>query len=154
LSPQATEQRASNPTFEPDEELFRRYLASQLEDGELDPSAIRFNEPPSFLRSAYSVALDALHADCADGHEVSRFGVLAMPVRAVTQNHTSNDGNRFKFAPTHEPLPACYAHSEVHCSNSHDKNKEHVEPPKEVRKAFRVGVAKLLSVSVPAPVLR
>lgn len=154
MPPQATEQRASNPTFAPDEELFRRYLASHLEDGELDPSAIRFNEPPSFLRSAYSVASDALHANCAGGQEVSKFGVLAMPVSAITQNQVSGNGDSFEFAPTHEPLPACYAHSEVRCSNADDPNKQHIEPPKDVKKAFRVGVAKLLSVSIPAPFSR
>jgi hypothetical protein len=154
LPPQATELRASNQTFSSNEELFRRYLASHLEDGELDPSAIRFNEPPSFLRSAYGVAIDALHANCADGEDVSRFGVLAMPVNAVNQTHASNNGDRFEFAAIHVPLPACYAHSEVHCSSAQDPDKRHIEPPKGVRKAFRVEIAKLLSVSIPAPVLR
>jgi hypothetical protein len=148
------EQRASNPIFEPTEELFRRYLASHYEDGELDPSAIRFGEPPSFLRSAYSVAVDALHTNCADGQEVSGFGVLAMPASAVTQNQISKRGDSFDFAPVHQPLTACYAHSEIRCSSSEDPTKQHIEPPREVRRAFRVGLAKLLSVSIPAPVLR
>jgi hypothetical protein len=150
LPPQATEQRASNPIFEQDEKLFRRYLASHLDEGELDPSAIRFSEPPSFLRSAYSVALDALHANCADGQEVARFGVLVMPVGGVTQNQQSRNGERYEFAPTHEPRPACYAHSEVRCSLANGGGL-HVEPPRDVRKAFRIELAKLLSVSIPAP---
>jgi hypothetical protein len=151
LPPQATEHRASNPIFAAEEELFRRYLSTHLDDGELDPSAIRFDEPPSFLRSAFSIPSDALHINCADGTEVTRFGVLRMQASAAQQSYDTVQRGSFYFGPIHVPLETCYAHSEVHCSHAKDFSEPHVEPPKSVKNAFRVAMAKVLSVAIRAP---
>ena len=100
MPPQSAEERSSDPIFREGEELFRRYLAVHFEDGELDPSAIRFNEPPSFLRSAYSVPIDALHLNCSDGKPTSAFGVLSILVACVQQTHTTQDGESYEFIPS------------------------------------------------------
>lgn len=148
-------QHALNQTevalFKEDEALYRRYPASHFHDGVLDPSAIRFHEPPSFLRSAFSVPEDALHPDCADGNSTSQFGVLTMLASAANHQQEANDGSKFNFSPVHRPLPSCYAHSEVHCVRASDPNREHVEPPKHVKNAFRLRIARALSIAIPAP---
>jgi len=149
LPPQHALGRTPQLEFQDDEQLYRRYLADHFVDGELDPSAIRFGEPPSFLRSAFSSAQDALHVDCADGQDVSRFGVLAM--QAVSANYISeNDTYGFVFWPIHAPLATCYAHSEIHCCRTGDPERIHINPPKNVRKAFRLHLARALT-SVIAP---
>ena len=132
MPPQHTSGRAEVDFSSDDESLYRRYLASHFRDGELDPSAIRFNEPPSFLRSAYSVPADALHADCADQQSVSKYGVLAMPVSAARHRERARDGEVFDFLPIHRHLPPCYAHSEIHCASQEHADPQHAEPPKEV----------------------
>ena len=93
------------PHFHDDERLFRRYRSSHIQEGELDPSAIRFDEPPSFLRSAFSRPEDALHRDCADGKDVSEFGVLEMKVSAAYyKDGTSDRCSRFSQHMCHCPL--------------------------------------------------
>lgn len=151
MPPQHTSGRTEEAFSSDDESLYRRYLPSHFQDGELDPSAIRFNEPPSFLRSAYSVPSDALHADCADQQSVSRYGVLSMPVAAARFQERALSGETFDFSPVHRPQPSCYAHSEIHCVSQLTASTQHKEPQKEVRKAFRLRIARALSVVIAAP---
>ena len=151
MPPQQTLDRHPVPRFEDDEYLFRRYISSHFHEGELDPSAIRFDEPPSFLRSGFSTPADALHVDCAEGQVVTAFGVLAMQANAASGQESTEDGNTFTFLPSHQPLPSCYAHSEIHCLRAGDPNYQHTEPPKRIRKAFRLRIARALSVAIPAP---
>jgi hypothetical protein len=151
LAPQTTGERLAEDEFQPLEKLYRRYLDYHFEDGELDPSAIRFNEPPSVLRSQFSEPADALHANCAEGQEVTKYGVLSMPHTAVNQDHRAQTGADFSFCAVHDPLPACYAHSEIRCTTSKDGRRAHIEPTKDVRDKFRVKLAKALSVEIQAP---
>jgi len=99
LPPQRTSNQPIIPHFEDNESLFRRYLQSHFQGGELDPSAIRFDEPPSFLRSAFSEPEDALHTDCADGKNVSGFGVLVMKASAAHYQERTVDNWVFTFQP-------------------------------------------------------
>lgn len=151
MPPQHTLGRTAEAFLSDDESLYRRYLASHFQDGELDPSAIRFNEPPSFLRGAYSVPADTLHEDCADQQNVSRYGVLTMPVSAARHVESTRDGETFDFSPVHRPLVCCYAHSEIHCTPQTHASPQHTEPPREVKKAFRLRIARALSVVIAAP---
>ena len=152
MPPQRMFDKPIVPHFHDDERLFRRYRSSHIQEGELDPSAIRFDEPPSFLRSAFSRPEDALHRDCADGKDVSEFGVLEMKVSAAYYKDGTSDNQVFTFQPTHVPLSACYAHSEIHCVGlSGDSTTQHVKPPKRIRNAFRLRLARALSVVIPAP---
>jgi len=137
--------------FNLDEELFRRYLKAHFHDGELDPSAIRFDEPPSVVRGKYSEAKDALSQGCAGNKDVSGFGVLVAKNSEVSQEHTSSSGDHYVFEVVHSPLAACYAHSEIRCFRKIDDAKVHVEPPKDVRRRFRVNLARALSVAIAAP---
>jgi hypothetical protein len=142
--------RTAVPDFQNGESLYRRYQAFHFQDGELDPSAIRFDEPPSFLRSAFSAPEDALHTDCADGQNVANYGVLEMKASVAQHKEKSKDGTEFDFSPVHRPLPTCYAHSEIRCSHLPDLKPQHIEPPKDVRKAFRLRIARALSVVIEA----
>lgn len=151
MPPQHTLDQQEVPHFREDEALYRRYLASHFQDGELSPSAIRFKEPPSFLRSAFSEPHDALHPDCADGKLTSQFGVLKMLAAVMECEEKAPDGSTFDFSPVHRPLPTCYAHSEVHCLRARGLDRQHVEPPKYVKNAFRLRIARALSIAVPAP---
>ena len=152
MPPQRTSNQPIIPHFEDNESLFRRYLQSHFQGGELDPSAIRFDEPPSFLRSAFSEPEDALHTDCADGKNVSGFGVLVMKASAAHYQERTVDNWVFTFQPMHRPLPACYAHSEIDClESSGNSTSQHVNPPKRIRNAFRLRIARALSVAIPAP---
>jgi hypothetical protein len=81
VSPQAAEGRSENPTFAPEELLFRRVPYSHIEDGEVNALAIasetKFDPDPkkctSVLRSAYTESfLDALRTDCAAGKDLSK----------------------------------------------------------------------------------
>jgi len=137
--------------FQDDESLYRRYLPSHFQDGELDPGAIRFDEPPSFLRSAFSIPEDALHKDCAEGQNVSHYGVLGVRVSLVQCQERVTDGRAFEFSAIHRPLSLCYAHSEIQCICLADPVSMHTEPPKSVKRAFRLRLAKALSVEIPAP---
>jgi len=151
LPPQHTLHSAEVARFGQDESLYRRYLASHFLEGVLEPSAIRFNEPPSFLRSAFSEPQDALHPDCAEGKPTSQFGVLKMLASAVEHQERALDGSLFDFSNVHRPLPTCYAHSEVHCVSESDPNRQHVDPPKHVKNAFRLRIARALSIAISAP---
>lgn len=150
MLPQHTLGRPVVPTFQDDESLYRRYQASHFQDGELDPSAIRFDEPPSFLRSSYSAPEDALHTDCADGQNVAKYGVLEMKASVALHKEESRDGTVFDFSPIHRPLPTCYAHTEIYCRHQSDPNLRHIEPPRDVRRAFRLRIARALSVAIKA----
>jgi hypothetical protein len=151
LPPQHALERVEVSRFQDGESLYRRYLASHFQDGELDPSAIRFDEPPSFLRSAFSLPEDAIHPDCADGKDVSNYGVLKMQASEAQHQEKARNGSAFDFTPVHRPLPSCYAHSEIHCSCAANLEGKYSEPPKDVRKAFRLRIARALSVAIPAP---
>lgn len=151
MPPQHTFNRLAETTFLGSELLYRRYLRSHLEDGELDPSAIRFHEPPSVLRGRFSVPEDAIHSDCAEGKPVSGFGVLAMPARSVQCREIAKNGTDYEFIPVHKPLPSCYSHAEIHCQLGQDPSGQHIEPPKEVRRAFRLRIAQALAIAIPAP---
>lgn len=151
MPPQPTLDKTEIALFQEREHLYRRYLASHFEDGELDPSAIRFNEPPSFLRSCFSVPEDAIHPNCADGQDVSKYGVLQMAASAAHFEARTLDSTIYQFSPVHRPLPSCYAHSEIHCRRVAELSGTHVEPPKDVKKAFRLRIARALSVTIPAP---
>jgi len=59
---------------------------------------------------------DALHADCADGQNVFRYGVLQMLASEAEYQEKAVSGALFNIAPVHRPLPSCYAHSEIHCT--------------------------------------
>lgn len=104
MPPQHTLGCAEVPLFQDGELLYRRYLSFHFEDGELDPSAIQLDEPPSCVRSRFSVPEDALNPDCADGQDVLTFGVLQMAANAVGHREVTSDGRAFEFSPVHRPL--------------------------------------------------
>lgn len=151
MSPQAAEGRSENPTFAPEELLFRRVPYSHIEDGEVNALAIasetKFDPDPkkctSVLRSAYTESfLDALHTDCAAGkdlsktHTVMHVTVSDLPKGLEIDPPQKDSRLRWDMYADHNPLPLCYAHSTICCCNEKEPGKA-VLPPPSVRKQFR-----------------
>ena len=99
--------RAIDPSFAPDENLYRRYssLTEPTEDLPASPMGIKF---PAFSvnRGKYSEPEDVLIPRWPD------FGIAAFQVRDVPPSVPSN-GIVYKFKVEHVPCECNYAHSEV-----------------------------------------
>jgi hypothetical protein len=153
MEPMKQEGKAAHQDFLPEERLFRRFRSGDVVEGEILPSSLRFNEPPSFCRERYAKPEDTIHPNCAGSRDVSGFGVFALKVLTVRIEIKDRADKSYLFLPVHKPLANCYAHSQVHCATSTDglppaSEPDHVEPPKEIRDAFRVQLASNLSVLI------
>ena len=132
--------------FEPDERLFRRFLPSELVDGEVTPASLNSmsfdqQEPgPSVVRERFGSACDALHPDCG-GNDASGFVVFSVKVRDVPKGVQSGDGRVFDFFPRHSPTATCGAHSVISCCLAEDALMTYTEPSKSARRNFRVKLA-------------
>lgn len=148
MEPMEQGKRQEEPSFKDEEKLFRRFPPSFQR--EPLATSIRFDEPPSFCRSRFALPEDTIHPNCADGQDVSQFGVFAIPVVAARMTIVDRSrGAVYHFEPRHRPEPFCYAHTEVHCLRQADSDESgvsngHSEPPKAVRNQFRTKIATAL----------
>lgn len=145
--------RQEEPCFKDDEQLFRRFPPSVK--SEVLATSIRFNEPPSFCRSQFARPEDTIHPNCANGKDVSQFGVFALPVAATRVVLSDENHKTYHFVPKHRPEPNCYAHTEIHCLMQRDSDGSavsngHIKPPKIVRNQLRKQIATALVEVIPA----
>jgi len=147
------EGKTAQQDFSSEELLFRRFPPHVIVEGEVLASSIRFDEPPSFCRERFAKPEDTIHPNCANSQDVSMFGVFGLSVLSIMLELPDKQGSLYIFQPAHKPLPDCYAHSQVHCTKqqsrlSDSEPADHIQPPKEVRKAFRGKLATQLSVLI------
>jgi len=137
--------------FAGEELLYRRYLSEHFVDGNLLPASFRFPKQ-SFNRSLFSKPEDVLHPHCCDGMALFKdgWGVLECRVSALPSPVKAADGGSFVFSPKHAPEATCYAHSELWCKNDLSVANEYDYPPKSVRETFRIKMARVMSVRIPA----
>jgi hypothetical protein len=145
--------RQEEPCFKDEEQLFRRFPPEVK--SEVLATSIRFDEPPSFCRSKFARPEDTIHRNCADGQDVSRFGVFAVPVAAARIILKDTNQKCYHFEPKHRPEPTCYAHTEIHCLMRKDSDvlagsDIHSKPPLIVRNQFRARIAIALVEVIPA----
>jgi hypothetical protein len=138
--------------FEADELLYRRYLSEHFADGKILPASFRFPKQ-SFNRSLFSKPEDVLHVDCCDGVELlpkGEWGVLECQISALPSPVNTTDGRSYMFFPKHAPEPTCYAHSELWCRRDLSDTMDYDHPPTSVREIFRIRLARVMSVRIPA----
>ena len=131
-------------TFDKDELLYRRYRSEHFINGKILPASFSFPKQ-SFNRSRFSKPEDVLHVDCCDGKPLSPkdgWGVIECNVSALPSPVESTDGRSFRFFAKHVPLPTCYAHSELWCTQN--PSDVYTEPPSSVKEAFRIRLARIL----------
>jgi hypothetical protein len=135
--------------FDATELLFRRVNPSDVNSrGELTPSSLSsmsFNKDivgcPSVLRSMFAMPHDAVHADCAGGHDQSSCYVFSIAVNALPGPIKTGDQRSISFHPVHHPLPSCGAHSVIASYLSDDLARKYLAPTRPVKNAFRTGLA-------------
>lgn len=134
--------------FAPEEPLYRRALASELVDGELVVSSLEsvsfgkeVSGAPSVLRGRFAKPIDALHADCAGGKDVSRHLVYFILVRDLPDVIQTPEGNAFEFYPLHKPEPTCGAHSVIASCLAGDPTRVYAKPSRTVRNDLRAKLA-------------
>lgn len=136
--------------FADDEILYRRFSANQLVNGEVLPTSIDFDEPPSFCRSKWAGPEDTIHRHCANNRDVSSYGVFGLSVLDV-KIRIDDSEQAFEFYPLHAPLEACYAHSELRYRKNTESSpamEEYKKPNKKIRNNFRMRVASKLRVVI------
>lgn len=134
--------------FDPDERLFRRFLPSEIVDGEITPASLNsmgFEKleqgAPSVVREHFGTIWDTLHPDCG-GNTAKDFEVFSVQVRNVPKGVKSTDGKEFDFFPRHAPMPACGAHSVISCCSAGDVSQTYTKPPSSARNDFRQKLAR------------
>ena len=152
MEPEKHGKRQEEPCFKDEEKLFRRF--PPWVKGEVLATSIRFNEPPSFCRRRFAHPEDTIHPNCADGQDVSQYGVFALPVASVRQVLSDGNQNIYHFEPKHRPEPTCYAHTEIDClrqenSDGSAVSNVHSQPPRIVKKQFREKIAVALVEVIP-----
>jgi hypothetical protein len=138
--------------FEGEELLYRRYLSEHFSDGKILPASFRFPKQ-SFNRSLFSKPEDVLHVHCCDGRVLvprDGWGVLECLVSALPSPVDTADGRSYVFFPKHVPEPTCYAHSELWCRQDLSDTSECDNPPTSVKEKFRIKLARVMSVRIPA----
>ena len=126
--------------------LFLRFPYSDLEpDGVVSLANIKFPDI-SCYRNSLSRAFHALHPRCCEGNKRFLRGVLAVPVGDVPKNLNGAALGTYEIRVAHEPVPLCYAHSEIHVQQNDVPQK----PPRPLRMQFRLELrAKSKVVVVP-----
>jgi hypothetical protein len=151
LAPQSADGRKADHQFENSEKLFRRFAPSDFTDGRLGidriSASIRFptsrevkedpqnaKKSPSWIRSRYGTAADAIDIKCAKT-AVPNHGVISVQVGGIPNEIAAGDRDSFDFYPLHDPLEECYAHTLV-CPRRTGQT-EYEEPPKQVKNKLR-----------------
>src|ERR1700730_5551777 len=98
--PEERKGRAADQAFADDELLYRRFREGDIVAGFIFPASFKF--PPSFNRSKYSVPEDVIHEHCADGRNVSHWGIYSVAVRDARCS-ASSGLITFRFWPNHDP---------------------------------------------------
>lgn len=148
LPPLHAEGRPIDPVFEDAELLYRRVRPEHVISwNELNPAAISFrSDAPSVVRSKYGTPADALHSDCAGGRTLNGMDVYAVSAKVTKASiRCPSTGRVFDFAPAHDPLPTCYAHSLVTCRDAADALARHAEPTRPVKNDFRLRFAQAMT---------
>jgi hypothetical protein len=138
--------------FGGDELLYRRYLSEHFTGGKILPASFRFPKQ-SFNRSLFSKPEDVLHVHCCNGMLLTpegAWGVLECRVSALPSPVSATDGRSYVFSPKHVPEPTCYAHSELWCRKNLSDTDEYDNPPTSVKESFRIKLARVMSVRIPA----
>ena len=138
--------------FENEELLYRRYLSEHFTDGKILPASFRFPKQ-SFNRSLFSKPEDVLHVHCCNGIVLApegEWGVLECQVSAIPSPVSATDGRNYAFFPRHVPETTCYAHSELWCRKELSDINEYDNPPSSVKETFRIKLARVMSVRIPA----
>lgn len=138
--------------FQSEELLYRRYLSEHFTDGKILPASFRFPKQ-SFNRSLFSKPEDVLHVHCCNGVVLAPeggWGVLECRVSALPSPVNTIDGRSYVFFPKHIPEPTCYAHSELWCRKNLSDASEYDDPPTSVKETFRIKLARVMSVRIPA----
>jgi hypothetical protein len=144
LSPLHSDGRLIDPVFEDSELLYRRILATYvISEDELNPAAISFSKgAPSLIRSKYGTPQDAIHPDCADDQDVTKFDVYGVPASAINLTLVCSQTRRcFDFSGSHAPLTKCYSHSLIDCREKTKENIGYSVPTRPVKNDFRVKFA-------------
>jgi hypothetical protein len=134
--------RDSNPDFDPEERLYRRYPERGLVGGKPTPlRGFDFEDMygHSVNRATYSEPADVLEPDCCDGSYREGYVVLDFSVSDVPAEIPVRDEpwRIYFFRMKHDPQITCFAHSEIWCNESGDLKDPYVRPPKTVRDLFR-----------------
>ncbi len=141
--------RIPDKRFEPDEQLFRRFMRQAMSPTRpyIDLSAISLPDL-SVNRSKYSRASDVVD-DFPD------FGVAAFLVSEIPPSQVYRGTTQFEFRAVHKPLKKNYAHSEVQCfrngehfSWSRDDIDDEVE---EMHYRWRYRLQQVLKVVIGPP---
>lgn len=139
--------RLSRPAvkcFEPTERLFLRVTASNVKDGSILPSGVRFPNQ-SVNRERFSKPTDVILPD-GKSFEWLLLGVAAFVSDDIPRPIPDGDGSLYEFTVEHDPEEANYSHSELRAyKNGERKNKG----SRKVEKVYRAALAKKLSLVVP-----
>jgi len=125
MGPLKREERQPDQVFDADEKLYRRVSPNCLgPQGELQASGVRFEndikKSPSVVRSKYGSSTDAVHRDCANGRDVSKYSVFYLIVgELLKQVESKEDKQLYDFYPAHTPEDDCFAHTVIAC-RKHD----------------------------------
>lgn len=139
--------RAEDPSFEPSEKLFRRYLQSHYINGHFSNNGLSLDTPPSVSREKYSQPADVLF-DEAD--EFANWGVLSFRVVDVPQT-LPPDSAQYRFWPKHSPFEVNYAHAEIWCDRIIGTD-AYVKPTPSIRKLFRALLSQRVVIEIAAVV--
>ncbi len=127
--------RAIDPIFAPDENLYMRVCADQidLEERRVLPTAFRFPNQ-SVNREKYTGdPLWVLYPNFFD------MGVVAFEVQQIPTPILREGGPAYEFRPVHDPLEENYGHSEVRGNRESDRTfNPRLKAPRNVKVQFRM----------------
>jgi len=145
--------RAVKDSFGTNEQLYRRFRRTDLVNGELVPSALKFPKKgeatgQSVNRSAFSKPEDALWDE---EKRYDGWGVFQFPVACLPSELTCPDtGRRFTFFPKHVPVRKNYAHSEIWCDRLPRAHAGYVVPTSLVKLELRALISQNIQVVLTA----
>ncbi len=136
--------------FADTELLYRRVSPEEvLPNGELDASRFEIRQygkdvkgSPSVIRSKFAPPEDVLHPDCAGGKTYHGYLIFRIPVSALPQDITAEDGKVFAAYPAHLPEPKCGAHSVVATCIAGDAQLKYAKPSRTAINDLRVKLAR------------
>jgi hypothetical protein len=130
--------------------LYRRVSPEEvLLNGELDASRFKIKQyskdaggSPSVIRSKFAPPEDVLHPDCAGGKTYHGYFIFRIPVSALPQDITAEDGKLFSAYPAHLPEPKCGAHSVIATCVAGDAERKYAKPSRTAINDLRVKLAR------------
>jgi hypothetical protein len=144
MPPQHTGSLTPDQAFDDAERLYHRVPPDRPgPNGEIVPSDIRceykkeLKKCPSVVRSRYATPEDALHSDCAGGHDVSKFLLFYLVAGDLPKGVEAGSGQLYDFYPRHDPEPTCYAHTLIACKKRESAQGEYDPPSTHVRNKLK-----------------